>query len=131
MTNKIILNNRYQLKSNRKGLRNNCTKAEAVLWQHLKGSQLDGKKFRRQHSFGNYILDFYCAPLKLAVELDGARHYTEEGMEYDKRRTEFLERFGIRVIRFENKLVFEDLEGVLRAIKASCNSAGPPPARPL
>jgi very-short-patch-repair endonuclease len=73
------LNNKPILKNYRKGLRNNMTEAEIVLWKYLKGSQLDGKKFRRQHSFGNYILDFYCAPLKLAIELDGASHFTEEG----------------------------------------------------
>ncbi len=62
--------NRKHLKAYRKELRNNATKAECYLWKALKGKNLDGKKFRRQHSIGNYIADFYCASEKLIVELD-------------------------------------------------------------
>lgn len=110
------LNNKPILKNYRKGLRNNMTEAEVVLWKYLKGSQLDGKKFRRQHSFGNYILDFYCAPLKLAIELDGASHFTEEGMAYDEKRTKFLNEHGIVVIRFENEAVLKNVQSVLDEI---------------
>lgn len=92
------------------------TEAEIVLWKYLKGFQLDGKKFRRQHSFGNYILDFYCAPLKLAIELDGASHFTEEGIAYDVTRTKFLNEHGIVVIRFENEAVLKNVQGVLDEI---------------
>ena len=111
------LNNKKILEPYRKVLRNNLTSAEATLWFFLKGSKLEGRKFRRQHSFGNYILDFYCPSKKLAIELDGAHHFTEEGLKYDTERTKFLNEGGIKVIRFENKLVFEDLEGVLEEIK--------------
>jgi len=87
---KTQLNNIKPLKHRRKKLRNNSTIAEAFLWNYLKHSQLENKKFRRQHSVGKFILDFYCPSEKLAVELDGAPHFTEEGIEYDKKRTEFL-----------------------------------------
>lgn len=110
------LNNLNYLKTNRKRLRNNLTPAEASLWKLLQGSKLGGRKFRRQHSVGNYILDFYCPSEKIAVELDGAGHYTEEGIKKDELRTKFLNEVGIKVLRFENKLVFEKTEWVLEEI---------------
>ncbi len=89
----------------------------------LQGKKLGEKKFRRQHSVGNYILDFYCPSEKIAIELDGAGHYTEEGIKKDEVRTQFLNDHGIRVIRFENKLVFEKTEWVLEEI---CRGFAPP-----
>ncbi|MHA6250128.1 endonuclease domain-containing protein [Pontibacter sp. CAU 1760] len=65
-----MLHNRKYLKENRRELRHNLTPAEAELWKHLQGSQLAGRKFRRQHSIGNFILDFYCSSEKMAIELD-------------------------------------------------------------
>ncbi len=106
------------LQTFRTQLRANLTPAEARLWSILKNSKLDGRKFRRQHSVGRYILDFYCASEKLAVELDGARHYSSSGAEYDRERKLFLQHFGINVIRFENKMVFDDDEWVLNVIRS-------------
>jgi very-short-patch-repair endonuclease len=111
------LNNLNYLKTNRKALRSNLTPAEAGLWKLLQGSKLDGKKFRRQHSVGNYILDFYCPSQKLAIELDGAGHFTEEGIAKDEERTKYLNECGIKVIRFENKLVFDKTDWVIDEIK--------------
>jgi len=65
---------------------------------------------------GSYILDFYCGAAKLAVELDGGQHYESEAMEYDKRRTEFLESLGIQVVRFTNIDVDKSFEGVCNTI---------------
>jgi very-short-patch-repair endonuclease len=101
----------------RRKLRNNATSAEAVLWTHLKGSQLLGRKFRRQHSVGHYVLDFYCPAERLAVELDGAQHYTAEGLYKDEKRTKYLNGFGVTVIRFANKWVFDDIQYVLGEIR--------------
>ncbi len=106
-----------QLKGRRTGLRNALTSAEAVLWKSLQRSQLDGKKFRRQHSIGPYVLDFYCAEHRLAVELDGQEHLEFIGSEKDASRTEYLNRLNIRVLRFENRWIFENLEGVLETIR--------------
>ena len=92
------------------------TPAEARMWKLLQSSQLKGRKFRRQHSVGSYILDFYCPKEKLAVELDGQVHEDPLAAEYDKQRTDFLNNAGIRVARFENHLVFERPEAVLESI---------------
>jgi very-short-patch-repair endonuclease len=113
------LNNLKHLKHYRRDLRNNLTPAEAALWKLLKSKQLEGIKFRRQHSVGNYILDFYCTTERLAIELDGAHHFTEEGIKYDEERTAYLNSVDIRVIRFENKLVFDDPEYVLKEIRSN------------
>lgn len=111
------INNSTCLKTYRKDLRAKLTSAEVVLWQSLKNSQLDGRKFRRQHSIGNYILDFYCPAEGLAIELDGAQHFTLSGLENDFKRDNFLLRFGIRTLRVENESVFKNHEGVLQLIK--------------
>ena len=101
----------------RKELRNGMTSAEIALWLRLKGRQLGGVKFRRQFGVGPFVLDFYAPALRLGIELDGRHHYTEEGMAYDRRRSDYLWReHGIRLLRFENRLVFESPELVLRKI---------------
>src|SRR5438093_3142703 len=100
-----------------KELRNASTAAEGVLWRCLKKRQLDGKKFRRQSSVGPYIVDFFCPEKRVIVELDGAPHFHEEAAEYDERRTRYLEERCLRVIRFENKAVRDNLEAVLEAIR--------------
>lgn len=123
------LNNRPQLTSRRKELRNNLTPAEAKLWTLLKGSQLEGHKFRRQHSVGRYILDFYCPSERLAIELDGSAHDSETAQNYDRERTLFLQHQGIKVLRFENKWIFKEPDAVLAEIKASFGWWQPP--RPL
>jgi len=112
-----VLMNLPKLKTFRTELRNNLTPAEAKLWTSLSSKQLEGRKFRRQHSVGNYILDFYCPSEKLAVELDGAGHSQVNVQEYDHERTLFLEHFGIKVLRFENRSVFEQTENVLGEIQ--------------
>ena len=110
------IHNRKELIQFRKKLRNNATPAEAFLWRHLKAKKLCGRRFNRQHSIKNYIVDFYCAAEKLVIELDGAVHQSSKVQEYDKKRTEILNELGYTVIRFENKMVFENLESVLSEI---------------
>jgi very-short-patch-repair endonuclease len=119
-----IHNNKY-LKDLRRQNRKNLTPAEAELWKHLQGSKLDGRKFRRQHSVGNYILDFYCPQEKLGLELDGKIHFTDNAFEADTVRTEYLNSLNIRIIRFENKEVFEQLEGVLEEIRQNFTTPDP------
>ncbi len=111
------MHNRKVLLGNRKALRHRLTPAEALLWKPLQRGKLEGRKFRRQHSAGNYILDFYCPTELLAVELDGAHHYTLAGLENDEERTKYLNSLNIRVIRFENKRVVEHLDLVLEEIR--------------
>ena len=112
------LNNLPHKREARRTLRNNLTPAEAVLWNNLKSAQLHNRKFRRQHSVGEFILDFYCPEEKLAIELDGAGHFTATGNLYDAARTAYLNTLGIRVLRFENKLIWSDLDSILNTIAA-------------
>ena len=127
------VHNKTYLGERRKKLRRNLTPAEATLWLALKNSKLAGRKFRRQHSVGNYILDFYCDSERLAVELDGEVHRTEQAAEYDHQRKLYLNGLGIKVIRFENFLVFDELEYVLYRIESffgwkNIQNAPTPPA---
>ena len=120
MTTKLY--NLPYLKETRKYLRENMTEAELVLWNVLKGKKLEGRKFRRQHSIGNYIADFYCSSEKLIIELDGKHHYTKEGLEKDKERDEHLALMNKKVLRFENKEVLNNLTEVLKKIKKEFNT---------
>lgn len=118
MISKSRIHNRKPIEHLRRALRHSPTEAEARLWSRLRRSQLAGEKFRRQHSIGNYVLDFYCPEVRLAVELNGSVHSHPVSAERDIARTDFLERLNVRVLRFENRLVFENLDGVLEAIKS-------------
>jgi very-short-patch-repair endonuclease len=101
----------------RKNLRNNSTSAENVLWGALQKRKLAGRKFRRQQSIENFIVDFYCPREKLIIEVDGGYHAHCRIREYDLKRTEKLEALGYNVIRFKNKLIFHHLDQVLETIK--------------
>jgi adenine-specific DNA-methyltransferase len=101
----------------RRELRRAATDAEQVLWRLLRRRQFAGVKFRRQHPVGPCILDFYCAEHGLAVELDGGQHFTDEGQEYDRRRTAYLAMEGVRVLGFTNRELFEETDSVLEAIR--------------
>ena len=92
------------------------TRAEEILWKQLRGSRFNGAKFRRQIPFDRYIADFYCHAAKLVVELDGKQH--EWFADYDAGRTAVIENFGVRVLRFTNAEVCEDLDSVLSRIEA-------------
>ncbi len=99
-------------------LRKNLTPAEAALWNLLKGSNIDGRKFRRQYGVGKYVLDFYCPAEKLAVELDGDGHFSVADVHYDNERRRFVEEFGIRIIRFDNDVVFKFPEVVIDRVRS-------------
>ena len=91
-------------------LRKNMTKEEKELWyKYLRNYPL---QFRRQVTVGNYILDFYCAAARLAVELDGSQHFSEEGKVHDAARTAYLESIGIQVVRCSNNTVMNKFSGV-------------------
>ncbi len=116
------IHNRSYLRKRRKELRNNLTIAEAALWNFLKGRQLDNRKFRRQHSIGPYIVDFYCAQERLIVELDGDVHNNPIAEHYDFKRSMYLENLGYKILRFENQMVFGQLSSVLNEIKDNFES---------
>ena len=106
-----------------KSLRNRMTKPEKVLWEYLRQKPL-GFKFRRQHPFHIYILDFYCHQAKLFIEIDGDSHSREFQKEQDAIRTKFIEEQGIEEIRFKNEQVLNQLKNVIeeieRALSGGC-----------
>lgn len=110
------IHSKIELKNFRRELRHNLTPAEAFLWTQLKARKLNGRRFTKQHSINNYIVDFYCASEKIIIELDGEVHNNTNAQEYDYQRTLYLESLGYKVVRFENKLVFENLASVLHEI---------------
>jgi very-short-patch-repair endonuclease len=112
------IHNRSYLRERRKLLRSNLSPAEAFQWTHLKKKQLGGRKFRRRHSILDYIVDFYCAREKLIVELDGDVHMNPKAIEYDRQRTYVLKSYGFRILRFENKMVFDNLPSVILTIQS-------------
>jgi len=108
--------NKSTMKERRRGLRKNLSKAEAIMWKHLSRRQMHGCKFRRPYSVDQYVLDFYCPELKLAIEVDGDSHFATGAEEYDKERQEHIEAYRIRFLRFTNVDVCENLDGVCQDI---------------
>lgn len=108
-------------------LRGNLTECERLLWKRLRNRQLSGFKFRRQHPLPPYVLDFYCAELGLAVELDGGQHYDEAGLTKDRRRTDYLRQQGLEVLRFSNLDVLQNLDGVLAELLRWAETNAPHP----
>lgn len=95
-------------------LRKDMTREERHLWyDFLRGYPI---RFLRQKVIGSYVVDFYCAAAKLVVELDGSQHYEEKGIADDQTRTEFLQKYDLRVLRFANNDVMKNFEGVCTAI---------------
>jgi very-short-patch-repair endonuclease len=110
-------------------LRKDQTNAEKLLWSILRSRQLLGLKFRRQHSIGPYILDFYCHAYKLCIELDGGQHYTSKGQQGDEARAAILQTRGVHILRFSDLDVLKNLEGVLLTVVEKVTSLTPPLSR--
>jgi very-short-patch-repair endonuclease len=100
----------------RRQLRRDMTAPERLLWSRLRRQQLDGLKFRRQHPLGPFVLDFFCAERRVAIEIDGACHYADAAPARDRRRDAFLASQGVRVLRFTNPEVLADVDAVVAAI---------------
>ncbi len=105
------------LKKFARELRNNSTKSEIKLWGYLKGKQMLGYDFHRQKPLLNFIADFYCYELKLVIELDGYTHMFEETIIKDAIKESELNRVGLKVLRFSDDEVMQDIENVLRMIE--------------
>jgi len=112
------IHNVKALKKIRKKLRNNATLHERILWSRLKSSK-QGFKFRRQHSIGKYIVDFYCPQKRLTIELDGSQHI--EDKQYDEERDNYLSNLNFTVLRFYNSDINTNLEGVIQKIQGCLN----------
>ena len=103
-----------------KSLRKTSTDAERVLWRSLRGTQLDGLKFRRQHPIGPYVVDFVCLERSIVVEINGGQHAEEAQEAKDGVRDKWLQDEGFRVLRFWNHEVLSNTEGVLEALRTAC-----------
>ena len=106
-------------------LRRDQTDAEKLLWYSLRSRQLCGLKFRRQYPLGPYVLDFYCHTYRLCIELDGGQHYESTGIQHDAQRQAFLTSHGIHTLRFSNREVLQNLEGVLLQVAEAIRTLTP------
>jgi very-short-patch-repair endonuclease len=109
-----------------KQLRRAMTRAETLLWRHLKAHRLAALGFRRQSPMGNYIADFVAHSRKLVVEVDGESHDFESRLRHDERRDQWFASRGYRVLRFTNDDVMRNLEGIVLAIGQAVEQAAPP-----
>ena len=105
-----------QLKVLSQHLRKNMTDAENMLWLKLRRKQLKERPFYRQKIIGKYIVDFYCPKANLVIELDGGQHYSEIGKAKDRARDDVLTKMGIKVLRFSDRDVFENIGGMMEEI---------------
>jgi very-short-patch-repair endonuclease len=121
---KPYLDYNLKLKSNSRLLRNNSTLSEVLLWKKLRTGSMMGYKFNRQKPLGNFIVDFYCKPLSLVIEIDGSSH--DYIFNKDMSRQKKLEESGLTVLRFTNLQVKKDMNNVLRAIEIWINEKNPP-----
>jgi len=104
------------LKGFSRNLRMNTTDAERMLWSSIRCKQLEGYQFYRQRPIGNYIVDFYCPRAKVIIEIDGGQHYEDVGKFKDGVRDRFLRGMGLRVLRFSDREILENLDGVVEKI---------------
>ena len=102
------------LKLSARGLRNNQTKTEKILWNRLKGKQVLGCKFTRQKPIDKYIVDFYCHELKLVIEIDGFTH--DFKIDYDNKREKVLKNLGLNILKFNDERVYNNIEEVVQNI---------------
>ena len=115
-----ILHNIKQLEQNRKDLRKQMTKSETLLWTRLRGKQ-SGFRFRRQHSIGSFIADFYCANRNLVIEIDGITHDDKKAIIRDNIKEKFLNQKGITILRFNDQEILQNIDEVIEGIWRICN----------
>ena len=114
-----------QLKTRARTLRTHLTDAEQRLWSRLRGKQILGIQFYRQKPIGNYIVDFYAPAARLVVEVDGSQHVERAQVTYDKRRSEYLEKLGLKALRFDDRQVLLEIESVAHEIFRAVNDRNP------
>jgi len=120
----IDIFNRLENMESRRKLRNNMPEPEKKLWSHIRNEQL-GYKFRRQHGIGNYIVDFFCSTKGLIIEIDGDTHFSSKAIDYDVKRTNYLNALGLKVIRFNNNDIMNNIEGVVEVLRKEINKCDP------
>ena len=123
-----LLYNLTEVKQKRRGLRKNQPAPETLVWNTIRNRQISDFKFKRQFSIGHFIVDFYCPELKLAIEIDGDSRYVQEAIIKDRERQDYLEKFGIKFLRFTNLDVMTNLEGVIETVQRSIHDLKPHPS---
>lgn len=109
--------NKKSEKEKRRYLRNNQTFSEKIVWMNLRQKQVCGERFLRQFGIGKFVVDFYCPHLKLVIEIDGDSHFeNRDAVEYDKWRQKLIESLGIKIIRFTNREVNQNIDKVISVI---------------
>jgi very-short-patch-repair endonuclease len=108
-------------------LRRNQTDAEKKLWAVLRNRKLAGIKFRRQFPVGSYILDFYAPEYGLGIEADGGQHYEDRNKQQDEVRTRELSKLGVEIIRFSDRDILTNIEGICETIESVLKKKGPTP----
>ena len=116
-----------KLKSIGRTLRTNLTDSEQHLWAQLRRKQILGVQFYRQKPLGQYVVDFYAPRARLVVEVDGAQHLEAAQVEHDQQRTAYLERQGLKVLRFNNLEVLQEIEAVAEEIYRAVRETVNPP----
>jgi very-short-patch-repair endonuclease len=111
-----MLRYKPRLKARARSLRSNPTDAEQRLWSRLRGKQILGVQIYRQKPIGDYIVYFYPPAVRLVIEVDGSHHFDDTQASYDKHRTEYLERLGLKVLRFDDRQVLTQTESVVEEI---------------
>ncbi len=114
------------LKQYSRQLRGSMTDSERRLWTKIRMKQLKGYQFYRQKPIGDYIVDFFCPKAKLLIEVDGSHHLVGETIEYDRIRDDYLNSFGLRVLRFTNNDVLTNITGVVKNIEEAIPGGNPP-----
>lgn len=114
-----------------RNLRKNQTDAENKLWSIVRNRQINGAKFRRQFPISRYILDFYCPEHRLGIEADGGQHYEEKGRLKDAVRTNELNRFGVDILRFSDRDILTNMEGVYEIIQKTIEEKKNNPPHPI
>jgi cyclase len=99
--------------------RENMTSAEILLWEELKSNKLRGERFKSQHPISTFIADFYCHKAKLIIEVDGKVHDKPENRKYDRQREQVLQEYGLKVLRFRNEEIIDNIEDVLQRIASA------------
>jgi very-short-patch-repair endonuclease len=114
-----------------RAMRKDPTSTEERLWSMLRGRRYRDAKFRRQHAIGKYVVDFACVEIKLVIEVDGPSHAEPEQAKFDAERTSDLKRWGWRVVRVPNEIVYAKGDGLYDLLDFALNGEGsvPSPAR--
>jgi very-short-patch-repair endonuclease len=125
LSNAIYYETNVQTLSKAHALRNKMTPAEKLLWEELRLKKIKGLKFRRQHAIGQFIVDFYCHEKKLVIEVDGGYHLEKCQAIHDNDRNYELEKFGLKIMRFTNNEVLENIKIVVQEIESYVISLNP------